>query len=112
MGSKQRRFITNWEVEEIIYIPLRKLLEPENYVRYQLAYQDPNNGHTHQKVYDSPSYLHQTRQQKEVLWGATCRITLSFLNIMFDFVLPQTEILPVLTGVMEERYINPDFHEK
>lgn len=106
--SKQKRFITNWEVERIVYIPLRKLLDPHNYVRYQLEYQDPNNGQLQQRVYDSPSFLHQTSKEREVLWGATCRITLNFLKMIFDFNLPATETLPVLNGVMEERYVNPD----
>jgi hypothetical protein len=107
--SKQKRFTTNWEVEKIVYIPLRKLLDPKNYVRYQLEYQDPNNSQPHQKVYDSQSFLHQTSQEQEVLWGATCRITLNFLNITFDFELPETKTLPILSGVMEDRYINPGF---
>ncbi len=28
---RQKRFFPNWEVEKLVYIPLRKLLNPDNY---------------------------------------------------------------------------------
>ena len=37
----QKRFFPNWEVDKIIYIPLRQLLDPGNYVGYQYTYRIP-----------------------------------------------------------------------
>ena len=82
--SKQQRFRLNWEVEKIVSIPLRELLDPGNYIQYQLEMKDPNADNGRQQVYDAPSFLYKNGLETEVLWGATCRITLNFLELMLD----------------------------
>ena len=104
--SKQQHFRLNWEVEKIVSIPLRKLLDPGNYVQYRLEMRDPNAENGGQQVYDAPSFLHKNGLESEVLWGATCRITLNFLELMFGFTLPAGGSLPVLKGIMDETYLN------
>ena len=103
--SKQRRFKLNWEVEKIVSIPLRKLLDPDNYVQYRLEMKDPSADNGSRQVYDAPSFLHKSGLEREVLWGATCRITLNFLELMFGFTIPEDASLPGLKGVMEESYL-------
>ncbi|MDX2447539.1 MAG: CoA pyrophosphatase [Desulfobacterales bacterium] len=103
--SKQQRFKLNWEVEKIVSIPLRKLLDPGNYVQYRLEMKDPNADNGRQQVYDAPSFLHKNGQETEVLWGATCRITLTFLKLMFGFEVPADGSLPVLKGMLDETYM-------
>jgi len=105
--SRQQRFTLNWEVEKIVSIPLRALLDPDNYVQYQLEMKDPNADNGSQQVYDAPSFLYKNSDETEVLWGATCRITLNFLELMFGFTVPNDGSLPVLKGIMDERYMNP-----
>jgi len=104
--SRQKHFTLNWEVEKIVSIPLRALLDPDNYVRYQLEMKDPNADNGSQRVYDSPSFLYKNSHETEVLWGATCRITLNFLELMFGFTVPDDGSLPVLKGIMDEAYMN------
>jgi hypothetical protein len=104
---KQQHFRLNWEVEKIVSIPLRKLLDLGNYVQYRLEMKDPNVENGSQQVYDAPSFLHKNGLESEVLWGATCRITLNFLELMFGFALPTDGSLPVLKGIMDETYLNP-----
>jgi hypothetical protein len=101
----QKRFYPNWEVEKIVYIPLRKLLNPDNYIRYQLFVPTPD-GNRGQCVFDSPSYVHKNHKEEEILWGATCRITLKFLKQIFDFTLPDLASLPIVEDVMDETYAN------
>ncbi len=105
--SKQQHFRLNWEVEKVVSIPLRKLLDPDNYVQYQIELKDPNSENGSQRVYDAPSFLHKNSLETEVLWGATCRITLNFLELMFDFTPPIKGSLPVLEGSMDETYMSP-----
>jgi hypothetical protein len=105
--SKQQHFRLNWEVEKIVSIPLKELLNPDNYVRYQLEMKDPNTDNGYQQVYDAPSFLHKNGSESEVLWGATCRIALNFLELMFGFAVPADGSLPALKGVMDETYLNP-----
>jgi hypothetical protein len=105
--SKQQHFRLNWEVEKIVSIPLRKLLDPGNYVQYRLEMKDPKTDNGSHQVYDSPSFLYQRGLETEVLWGATCRITLNFLELMFGFTVPTDGSLPVLKGIMDESYLSP-----
>ncbi len=104
--TKQQHFRLNWEVEKIVSIPLRKLLNPDNYVQYRLEMKDPNTENGSQQVYDAPSFLHKNGLETEVLWGATCRITMNFLELMFGFAVPTDGSLPVLRGSMDEAYLN------
>jgi hypothetical protein len=80
--SGQRRFYPNWEVEKIIYIPLRDLLNPALYARYQLRF-----------------------EEAEVLWGATYRITAVFLNYVFGFAPPDLNSLPEIHGSLSKAYL-------
>jgi hypothetical protein len=105
--SRQQHFRTNWEVDKIVAIPLRSLLDPGHYVQYQLDIQDPNDPEAKHRVYDAPSFVHQSNSGTEVLWGATCRMTLNFLELVFDFEVPTDGSLPVLKGMMDETYMNP-----
>jgi len=41
-----------------------------------------------------------------VLWGATFRIVMSFLETVFGFSAPSMDSLPVITNTLNERYLN------
>jgi len=104
--ARQQQFRTNWEVEKIVAIPLSALLNPDNYVRYRLEIKDPSDSAGHHRVYDAPSYMHRTNAESEVLWGATCRMTLGFLKSVFDFSPPARDSLPVLKDTLDRSYLN------
>ena len=100
--SGQRRFYPNWEVEKIIYIPLRDLLNPALYARYQLQFEVPPpvaQGTTF------PCFLHEEANKAEVLWGATYRITAVFLNYVFGFAPPDLNSLPEIHGSLSKAYL-------
>jgi len=100
------RFVPNWEVDRIVAIPLRKLLDPENYYRYRL-YVDPDMaGHVDPTPRDFRCFLHQDGSQVEVLWGATFRIVTLFLERVFDFVPPDVSQRPFVPGLLNHTYLN------
>ena len=101
----QTRYFPNWEVDKIVYIPIRKLLNPDNYVQYQYRFTFPGTSQVSWQTYESPCFLHQHRQEREVLWGATCRITLNFLKIVFAFEPPDVTTLPIVTSDMDANYL-------
>ncbi len=103
--SRQQHFRTNWEVEKIVAIPIRALLNSDNYVRYRLEIKDPNDSRGNHRIYDEPSFVHRSNAETEVLWGATCRMTLSFLKLVFDFSPPPSESLPILEAMMDRTYL-------
>ncbi len=101
--SYQKRFFPNWEVEKIIKIPLRNLINPSNYACYRLHI---NISKGNKKPYntDYPCFLHEHQDGSEILWGATFRITMVFLEIVFGFEPPDIESLPVVSGTLDENY--------
>lgn len=103
----EQSFRPNWEVARIVFIPLRKLLERENYGRYLLTF-NGSGAAGHQGPRAFPCFLHQGEVAREMLWGATYRITMDFLRIAFDFSPPEMETLPTFEGTLDETYLNPD----
>jgi 8-oxo-dGTP pyrophosphatase MutT (NUDIX family) len=94
----------NWEVERLVLIPLRHLLEPHRYGRYRLYY--AAQGGERQRQEDFPCFIHQGRQGREVLWGATFRIAIDFLERVYGFQPPHPDTVPVVTGRLDRAYMN------
>ena len=96
---RQKRFYPNWEVEKIIYIPVRDLLNPAGYARYQLRFAAQSRA---EGISTYPCF----RYEKEVLWGATYRITTVFLDYVFGFVPPDLNSLPEIHGSLSRSYLS------
>jgi hypothetical protein len=100
----QRRFFPNWEVAEVVHIPLKDLLEPRNYACYRLVVsRGPGSGDL-QGWQDFPCYVHQQGGGREVLWGATYRMVSAFLEVIFGFQSPGSAGLPIIEGSLAEDY--------
>lgn len=99
--SGQKRFYPNWEVEKIIYIPLRDLLNPARYARYRLRFEAQSSA---APVNTYPCFRYVEGNKAEVLWGATYRITVAFLHDIFDFTPPDLNTLPEIRGSLSESY--------
>jgi hypothetical protein len=102
----QNRFKPNWEVEKIVILPLKKLLDPVHYARYRLVYPDFLKSRFKRSKEDFPCFIHHRHhQQQEMLWGATYRIVKIFLNTVLDFNPPDHSKLPLYIGQMERGYM-------
>lgn len=102
----QTRFLPNWEVERIVYIPLRNLLTPELYARYRLRFEpDRGAGERSGSVQDLPCFVHEGRHGTETLWGATYRIVVAFLECVFGFRPPSLDALSVVHGTLGPDYL-------
>ena len=102
--GRQKRFFPNWEVERVVYIPIKNLLDPSNYACYRLHIESSlKNGDLNTKEY--PCFLHEYQEEPEVLWGATFRITMVFLGTIFGFKPPDMDSLPVIYGSLGENYL-------
>ena len=95
---------TNQEVDRIVRVPLRRLLDPGNYGRYQPTFTD--TGGIVLQPLEFPCFIHNGLNGTEILWGATFRITMNFLSLVFGFSLPDMESLPLVKGRQEENYLN------
>ena len=103
--QRQKRFFPNWEVDRIIYLPLRKLLDPANYRCYRLGLNIPGSADHSDSTRDYPCFLIQNKNDTEILWGATYRITTVFLEYMFGFKPPGLENLSVVEGSLDRIYL-------
>ncbi len=101
--SSQKRFYPNWEVEKIIYIPLRNLLNPARYARYRLRFEAQS---TTPQVNTFPCFRYDKENNAELLWGATYRITAVFLDYVFGFVPPDVNSLPEIHGSLNRAYLS------
>jgi len=97
----QRRFLPNWEVDRIVFVPIRRLLQPERYGIFRVPYDgygDPG------MVHGFPCFYHQDKAGSEVLWGATYRIVTVFLEMVFGFRPPEGPGLKVIERDLERGY--------
>lgn len=101
--NRQKRFFPNWEVEKIVRIPLKSLLEPDGYASYRIQFVHRDRGSF---VQDFPCFLHDARGEREILWGVTYRIVTAFLESVFAFRPPSMGSLPVIQGRMNETYLH------
>jgi 8-oxo-dGTP pyrophosphatase MutT (NUDIX family) len=96
-------FRPNWEVERIVEIPLRDLLDPAGYVCYHVsrASQPGSPG----SVRRMPGFRMPGPAGADILWGATYRIAMDFLKIVFGFEPPPLEALPAVAGELAASYL-------
>lgn len=103
--GRQRRFYPNWEVERVVRIPLRQLLDPAHYVCYRLTMPAPRAGAAADDRLDFPAFRFAAPQGTEILWGATYRIAMAFLNLVFDFSPPGLQSLDVVARRLPPQYM-------
>jgi hypothetical protein len=101
--GRQRRFFPNWEVDKIVSIPLRNLLKESNYACYRLRMGSKHRAEG--KVQDFPCFVDCDGDEREPLWGATYRIVLDFLEIVYGFSPPDVQSLPVIHGTLSSNYL-------
>jgi 8-oxo-dGTP pyrophosphatase MutT (NUDIX family) len=104
-APRQKSFKPNWEVARIVGIPLRQLLSPEYYVRYRLTMELASEAGQPDSVREVPAFRLPSGDGASILWGATYRITQSFLQIVFGFSPPAIESLPLVSGHLGKSYL-------
>ncbi len=102
--DRQQRFYPNWEVERVVRIPLHTLLKPDHYICYRLSMPRSPPGAGGANRLDFPALQWSTPQGAEILWGATYRIAMRFLDRVMGFTAPGIETLEVV-----ERELPPEY---
>lgn len=97
-----QRFFPNWEVARIVPIPIRHLLDPARYAQYRLTVDIPR---ANPEIKRMPCFLHQHREGTDIFWGATLRMAMQFLEIVYRFIPPTGDTLPVVTGRLTREYL-------
>jgi hypothetical protein len=100
-----QRFRTNWEVEKIVHLPLRDLLDGSNFYRYRLQMGGLSPERAGADMRELPSFRHPDGTDNETLWGATYHIAMRLLRLAFDFEPPGLAGLPVINGRLGSNYL-------
>lgn len=102
--SHQRRFRLNWEVDRIVTIPIRHLLNPEHYALTHFSMESTVDDSRRPNWDDYPCFIHKQGDIPEILWGATFRITMLFLEIVFGFTPPASKSLTRIPRALNKNY--------
>ncbi len=98
-----QRYRPNWEVQRVVTIPLRHLLDPGHYVRCEMQVEPPRPEPLPSRIH--PAFRLGPGGGAEILWGATYRIVVSFLQAVFGFTPPAPERLPLVNAHLGEDYL-------
>lgn len=107
--SRQKEFTPSWEVERIVHIPVRSLLNRYNYAHYRIYVPPGMEWRFRGTAVDFPCYLYTHEGRAELLWGATYRIVTLFLQLIFGFTPPDIADLPLVPACIGEDYVNGGF---
>ena len=104
--DSQCRFKLNWEVQRIVYIPLKNYLVPDQYARFQPRIKILGHNKAQPLHNDEfPCFVHRDADGLELLWGATFRMVADFLHIVFGFEVPEMCHLPRIEGLLAPNYL-------
>lgn len=80
----------NWEVESVLRVPLRAFFDPENYAvcRFLVAAPSGEEGEGGHE-WEYPSLVVRGPEGEEILWGATFKILMNFIERVFERPLEQ-----------------------
>lgn len=102
--NRQSRFFPNWEVEKIVAIPIETLFDKDRYAGYRLTFDSPDPVNKLRQGEAFPCFRHGNGKDTEILWGATYRITMEFLERVFGFKPPPEDDRPVIAGTRDKNY--------
>ncbi len=108
---RQEHFEPNWEVEDIVRIPLASFFDNRNYARFIFSFDSA--GKT-KAIPDKvlPCFVHRHKGKDEILWGATFRITASFLSTVFGYQPPPLNARPLIQWQFGPDYFKGAFVDK
>ncbi|MDX9787055.1 MAG: hypothetical protein RBT11_09775 [Desulfobacterales bacterium] len=104
--GRLQRLKLNPEVAQIIYLPLRDFFNPNHYARLHFRYDQRTMGNTLAPLpAEHPCFIPPIDNGTAPLYGATFRIVLTFLAVVFGFEPPALESLPMIPGNLGKNYM-------
>ncbi|MEW6670161.1 MAG: CoA pyrophosphatase [Thermodesulfobacteriota bacterium] len=104
--ERQQHFFPNWEVEKIVTVPVRSFLNPTHYACCRISFGSGRERPAAPADEAFPCFSLPGAGEREILWGATYRMVMSFLELVFDFRPPPMEALPVVHKQIGDEYIS------
>jgi hypothetical protein len=79
----------NWEVETVLRVPLRAFFDPGNYGMCEFVVTPPRQEGAETLRWEYPCLVIGTSGGEEILWGATFRILMNFMERVFGLSLEE-----------------------
>ncbi|MBW2630484.1 MAG: hypothetical protein JRC90_01755 [Deltaproteobacteria bacterium] len=103
--EKKWKFRPSREVDKMVEIPLEAFYNKENYGFFSIRSPDDTADGT-ENEWKFPCLIHKNiKGEEEILWGATFNIIMSFLDIAFDFTLPEIQPERIITKTLHPDYL-------
>ncbi len=79
----------NWEVERVLRLPLRAFFDPANYATCRFLVQTPTEEGQGALEWEYPCLVIDDPTGEEILWGATFKILMNFMERVFELPIEQ-----------------------
>ena len=98
-------FRPNSEVDRIVEIPLAKFFQKDNYGLYQIELSNASAADRHHS-HTFPCLIYRDdKGHEDILWGATFYIIMNFLDIVFEFKVPEPHSKRIITRILDSNYL-------
>jgi len=99
----------NWEVEKLVYIGFDDFLDEKNYHWIDFAVPDEIRKASGRDQWLFPALVVNDHDGREILWGATFHVILSFLYIVLGLAFPDIPKDRLITKHIPENYFSGGF---
>ena len=99
----------NWEVEKLVYIELDAFLDEDNYHWIDFAVPDDIKKASGRDQWRFPALVINDHDGREILWGATFHVILSFLHIVLGLTFPDIPKDRLIEKHIPENYFTGGF---
>ena len=98
-------FHPNSEVDRIVEIPLAKFFQKDNYGLYQIELSNASATDRHHSRTFPCLIYRDDKGHEDILWGATFYIIMNFLDIVFEFKVPEPHSERIITRILDSNYL-------
>lgn len=89
--ARPKAFKTGWEIEKNVLLPFSYLFNHDRYGTYTLKMTGKYKKMSGVDSWDAPCFaVMQEDGSEEILWGATYKMLMSFMKIVYDFEPPES----------------------
>ncbi|MBN1571615.1 MAG: NUDIX domain-containing protein [Deltaproteobacteria bacterium] len=99
----------NWEVERIVSFNIEEMLNPKNYFWIDFDVPEDLKKASNREEWKFPALIIEDSVGREILWGATFYIILSFMWIVLNFTMPEIPQDKVIKKDIPENYFTGGF---
>jgi hypothetical protein len=96
----------NWEVESVLRLPLRTFFDPENYAICRFLVQTPSEEGQGILEWEYPCLVINDPTGEEILWGATFKILMNFMERVFELPIGQVNPSRSISRELSPYYFN------